>query len=76
MKKIIASLRLLGIVAFIVFIVLVLSRPFSPFTFSFTMAEKVCSLIAVSAFAVIMGIQLYRFYIGYYYKQKEDSIDA
>ncbi len=78
-KKIIALLRVLGIVALVVFVVLCLLRPVNTDTFSFyrfTVAEKVSSFIAVLSFVVIMGMQLYRFYIGYYYQQKDNDADA
>jgi hypothetical protein len=76
MKKTIAKLRIVGIVALVVFIGLVLSRPFNPFNFyQFTKPEKLFSLIAVASFAIIITMQLYRFYIANYYQQKGDGID-
>jgi hypothetical protein len=76
MKKTIAKLRIVGIAALLIFMGLVLSRPFNPLNFpQFTEPEKLFSLIAVASFIIIIAMQLYRFYISNYYRQQEDDME-
>ena len=73
MKKIIAKLRLAGVVTFIGFFILSFTGSSNFAEFKFTQAEMVLVCTSFTIFVIIIALQLYRLYIKDYYAEDDDN---
>ena len=74
MKKNIVKLRILGIATFLLYILLVLFLSSKKPAFYFTQVQEILIFVSLISFAIVMILQVYRFYIKIYAREDEDGI--
>lgn len=74
MKKNIMKLRILGIITFLLFMVSVMFTPSLNPGFNFTQVQQLLIIISCGSFAIVLGMQLYRFYINAYAQEEEVDV--
>jgi len=73
MKKNIVKLRLLGILCFLLYLISIMVNPAGTVKNSYTQIQQLLIILAFGSFVVVMGMQLYRFYIKTYLKEEEED---
>jgi hypothetical protein len=73
MKKNILKLRILGIVTFLIYLLSVMFVSSITASYNFAQIQQLLIFISVASFAVVMGMQIYRFYIKTYSKKEEED---
>ena len=73
MKMIIAKLRIAAIISLLLFFIFMFAGASSPYKFKFDWAQNVLILISLVLFALIMILQVYRFYISNYLKDESET---
>ena len=71
MKKNILKLRILGMVTFLIYLLSVMFLPSKTTSYNFIQIQQLLIIISVASFAIVMALQVYRFYIKTYAKEEE-----
>jgi flagellar motor component MotA len=72
MKKNIVKLRILGMVTFLLYLLLVMVSP-SKVTYTLIQIQQLLIITSIASFAIIMAMQVYRIYIKTYAKEEEEE---
>jgi flagellar motor component MotA len=72
MKKNIVKLRILGMVTFLLYLLLVMVSP-SKVTYTLIQIQQLLIITSIASFAIIMSMQVYRIYIKTYAKEEEEE---
>ncbi len=73
MKMIIAKLRIAAIISFLLYFIFMFIGASGQSKFQFNWVQNVLILISLVLFAIIMILQVYRFYISYYLKDEAEE---
>jgi hypothetical protein len=72
MKKNILKLRILGMVTFLIYLLLAM-LPFSGIpSYNYIQIRQLLIIISIASFAIVVVMQVYRFYIKPYAKEEEE----
>ena len=74
MKKNILKLRILGMVTFLIYLLSVMFSPPTTTSYNFTQVQQLLIIISVASFAIVMAMQVYRFYIKTYAKEDDEYL--
>jgi hypothetical protein len=74
MKSNIVKLRMLGMTAFLLYILSVMFLSSKNYGFYFTQIQQLLIIISFGSFAIVLGLQLYRVYIKNFVKEEEEDL--
>lgn len=73
MKKNIVKLRILGMISFLLYFLSFLFKTSKISDNNFMQIQQLLIIIALGSFAIVMGLQIYRFYINTYLKEDDED---
>jgi membrane protein YdbS with pleckstrin-like domain len=74
MKKNIVKLRITGMATFLIYLLSFMFAPSKTTSYNFIQIQQLLIIISIASFAIVVAMQVYRFYIKTYTKEEDEIV--